>query len=439
MAILNMRISPELILKTRPSRTCLSSLAVLLSLAGQVSGDGGPVHLSAADLLASWRMTKEAIHDIAVDVQVIQYDTFAHLMTNGSVVLQPERTEDIAERIELPPHEWIAGVPRRFSWQIAGEIWRVETARNSVIADARGTEEVEVRSVCVFDGTTSRETLVSRPSGKIRHGRVFSGPPRTYFHPYDLCFTSDQTNLLLPQAEDEHRRLESGGKAEHINGYTTYRLSLYSKVLDQTLWSAWLDPEAGWLPRRMERYIAKDGGDRELLALQRLEILEIGQISEGIWFPLVAEEATFLPGLADPSQLIMVTKRYITVEPATLKINKSLDAEQLALEWPVGTLVADETTRTGYQIGENAEKVMEVHLGELRKQVQADAQAELFQASRATGDSQTQSIAPRYTADGAVHPRWHAEPTIWGWVGALIAAGLGFISTIALIQRRRGN
>jgi hypothetical protein len=222
-------------------------------------------------------------------------------------------------------------------------------------------------------------------------------------------------------------------------------LSLLSKLLKNTIqWAVWLDPDAGWMPRRIDRYTIRDNrscrerGDCELVFLQRYEHIELVEAAEDVWFPVAAEETVFIPQLGDPTELVTAAKRFITIDRSTLRVNQALANGSLALAWPANTFVVDEVAGTGYHLGESAEKLIEVDIEKVRAQARADDSIELFPASSASPGRAASVVGPG--GDLALQPNNPGrirEVHVW-WIG--IGCSLGLLCTLALIHRfHRGS
>lgn len=412
--------------------------------------EGPPPSPSTSDLLQAWHEAGARITSFVADVEIESYGTCAHLGFDGSWLAMPFEADAVKQIVELRTQDWLGPHAERFHWEMQGGRYRLDMSQDQVIRSA-GKEGVKCRvdTTIVSDDINSEELVeIHGVDGIVRKGRVFQGKPRHGFCPFELCFPERRILPTLWSVEDEYYRFESGGPSEGVDGHTTYRLSLRNKVLnDQVHWAVWLDPGAGWMPRRIERYFIKDtadcraGGNCELAFMRRYEHIELVEPASGVWFPVSAEESTLVPQVGDPSELVMVSKRYITIDPATLQVNQPPPPDRLKLDWPAGTVVSDEIAGTAYHIGENAEKLIEVELKRVVEQAKADPKMELFQASAgAVEPAHGIGTEDQTTGSTSDPPPGRSRGSRPWWLGVGIGCALGLISTLALIHKRhRGN
>jgi hypothetical protein len=409
-----------------------------LARAAWAGGEALPP-MSPDDLLAAFRSAAARLTSFVADVEVVSYSTSTFIQSDASRGAMPGTLAGIRDVIELDKNEWTQGDSRQFHWEAQGEQARVEAAYGYITRQpGQDSTSTPVSAISVFDGTEGRELLVSEAGG-FSKGRTFRGRPRAYFHPYEMCFTSDGQSLYAQEVEGGNYRFESGGGAEQVDGYAAYRLSFHIKPLDFTSFSVWLDPDAGWMPRRIERSFINDApeagsaGRSRLVLLRRYEHIQLLEAAPGAWFPIAAEESELIPNPADPAKLVMIMKRYVTVDPATLRVNELIPADHFNLEWPARTVVADQGTQTAYQIGESAEKVIEVELKTMCAQARAENGFELSQASRGPSPLPADVISregtQRSDASGSALVPWR-----W-WLSLGVGCCLGLVSTLAVIRR----
>lgn len=397
----------------------------------------------AHELLERWRAARERINTLVVDGEIVSYTTFAYVSAAGSRLSMDVLPADVAEIVELVRDEWIEGTIRRLRFEADGDRFRLDLSTTFPWTKEYGAlQGTQMHLTSIFDGVNTRELSVGGAVDAGPRGRIFKGKPQAFL-PYDLCFTGRGHDLLVSSLEDDYHIVEGADRPEQVDGRETYRLALRSKLQHgATHWAVWLDPASGYIPRRIELYALDDTeacraqGDCPTGFINIYENIEITEVGPGIWFPTGAEVTGLVPSRKEPDQLVMTTKRYITLDVNALRVNVPLPQGLFEEEWPAGALVIDQVGRRGYQVGEGAEKVVEVELAKVREQARLDKTVDLFEARRGA----EQVVPVTKSAAESVGPApARGKSFAWFWVTGLAGAACGLVFSLAIMQRLRGN
>jgi hypothetical protein len=136
---------------------------------------------------------------------------------------------------------------------------------------------------------------------------------------------------------------------------------------------AWIDPQRGYLPLKIEKYRSANGPNEWKVIDQRFENIELAQI-DGTWFPVQGETCTYyikdiLPpagmteeqcaGFSDEEardRLQFITapitkKRRLVVVPDSVRLNKGIPLESFRITFPMDCRVWDDFSKLGYVVG----------------------------------------------------------------------------------------
>lgn len=179
----------------------------------------------------------------------------------------------------------------------------------------------------------------------------------------------------ITQAESFHVK----EAMEQVNGRLCYVIEIDSVEIDPSSkvpWDAkvWIDPERGFRPVRIEKYLGGVEGDNKYKVLrQRTDVLEMRQV-DGIWFPIKGQRAWFtisevtppagmsrkeFDDLSDQERRRVgtyelkksPTTRLVTVDFDTIRINQGIEEQEFRVQFPLGCSVYDEFLQSGYVVG----------------------------------------------------------------------------------------
>ena len=228
----------------------------------------------------------------------------------------------------------------------------------------------------VFNGRETRGHAKTSNGGKILSGRsnLFTPwiTPSTLWG-RDLCKSPGPDVIEL--LDNENTRIIE--HKETPKGVVVIRTPIKVGTEDWDL-TVWADSKHGFLPNRIETEKAMFD-----VVMERIDIDEFAEIQPGLWLPILgrvskyymaepetpngvyangmtreelenlsmAEVAKVAPLLGFQSKPLGLGTLTVVIDKESLHVNKKISPEKFTLNFPQGTMVWDDITGQGYQIG----------------------------------------------------------------------------------------
>jgi hypothetical protein len=314
-----------------------------------------------------------------------------------------------------------------------------------------------------FDGEIMR-VYRAQPSSKqgrpitVRRGRVAPLDPETFrslttpmtLLGRDARYVGRQTlGEALAQTESVSVRsdLESiGGRPCFVLEATGIERLPDGRAFDVLVW---IDAERDYRPLRFEKYYSYEGEQRWKALLLRVDDVTLERV-DGMWFPVSGRSQFFNNDLEPPpggpsepprsarealERGVIVVRALtpasvLTIDPASIRINKGIAAERFAFQFPAGTLVLDEVAHVSYEVGGSVRPSQYDPPG-------AQGEQEVRTLPTEARDTTSRNAAPSDSSDEPggptrVPPGIGVAPVyrLYVWYGAAVAAFLGVVLSV---------
>ena len=232
-----------------------------------------------------------------------------------------------------------------------------------------------------------------RPDGKDIY---LSGSIQTYnfsFGVYYLFNTllgyNSTERMTLSDIMTAANQVTVKDKPEYIDAHPCHVVDLvktYTSEPGNKIYNLriWIDPERDYRPLKLEKYNDDNDPDHYIKQLRlRLDNIKLDMI-DGIWVPVYGQRKLFRTELVPPADMtftkfhLLSAKqqrdaavykttfdaelkiRKLTIDPASIQLNKGIPAEYFSIEFPNGCDVFDSRIKKSYVIGQSSEEMIKL-------------------------------------------------------------------------------
>ena len=319
---------------------------------------------------------------------------------------------------------------RQYHWRLKGEKQYLATYR-----------EDELRFEDSYDGKIARQFSHPIP-GQDALGTVYRTKPSFISsgdHPWVIAGREMFNEKLLDMLQDGRAAVYPQQAVEEGHACIRVNVQLWTQEehgFDGGLFKLWLDPECGFMPRRIESFSLDEQGQRT--NFREYLNYELNEVESGVWYPIAWDITTWR---REDGELQRVAhNRYRAKSP--VRVNQGLSDDQFVVDFPLGTRILyriDPDDDSAYIEYEAAGPAAEQYVEEKRLRI-----LEVRAAEAESGDNKTALLSSELPGSEAIDSggeplavdtsRVGRSPLLL--MGSIGLACLGLIMLAALRKRR---